>query len=216
MVGHNGVGKSTLLRVLTGQLAPLAGRVWRGGTPVAWLPQRTDVRTPISVRALVLLGRYRHKRWYAPWLAADFARAEAALARCGIAHLAARDFQTLSGGEQQLVWLAQLWVQDAPLCLLDEPTQQLDVYHRRRVFDLLADWVLREGRAVVVVTHDLANLAALPAALPARLLNLSPAPSANTADGAAADAPAAIGAETLTPATVGAALAALEGGPPHQ
>jgi iron complex transport system ATP-binding protein len=146
------------------------------------------------------LGRYRHKKWYEAWRTADFASADSALARCGVKHLAERDFRTLSGGEQQLVWLAQLWAQDAPVCLLDEPTQQLDVYHRRRVFDLLADWVLSERRTVVVVTHDLANLAALPLALPARLLNLSPT----------AGSPQI---EALTPATVGAALAALEAGP---
>lgn len=154
----------------------------------------------MPVRALVLMGRYRHKRWFDGWHPADYARADAALARCGVAHLAERDFTTLSGGEQQLVWLAQLWAQDAPLCLLDEPTQQLDVYHRRRVFDLLADWVLTEGRTVVVITHDLANLAALPSALSADLLNLSPA----------AGRPQLV---PLTPATVAAAQAVLEAGP---
>ena len=210
VVGHNGAGKSSLVRVLTGQLAPLAGRVTladdvvagASGQPatVAWLPQRNDVRTAVPVRELVLMGRYRHKRWFESWTPADYARADAALARCGVAHLAARDFATLSGGEQQLTWLAQLWAQDAPLCVLDEPTQQLDVYHRRRVFDLLADWVLIEGRTVVVVTHDLANLAALPAALPAALLNLSPASGPPRA-------------QALTPVTVAAALAVLEAGP---
>ena len=214
VVGHNGAGKSTLLRVLTGQLRPLAGRVMRAGKahsgttpsgPTAsaapvWLPQRTEVRTAVPVRALVLMGRYRHKRWFESWAPADYARADAALARCGVAHLAEREFTTLSGGEQQLVWLAQLWAQDASLCLLDEPTQQLDVYHRRRVFDLLADWVLAEGRTVVVVTHDLANLAALPAALPATLLNLSPP------DGILRVVP-------LTPAAVAAVQAGLEAGP---
>lgn len=209
VVGHNGAGKSTLVRVLTGQLRPLAGRVTLAGAPLppdpaargalAWLPQRTDVRIPVPVRALVLMGRYRHKRWFDAWAPADYARADAALARCGVAHLAAREFTTLSGGEQQLVWLAQLWAQDAPLYVLDEPTQQLDVYHRRRVFDLLADWVLTEGRAVVVVTHDLTNLATLPLRLPAHLLNLSPA----------------AGSPYLTPltaATVADAQAGLEAG----
>ncbi len=209
IVGHNGCGKSTLLRTLTGQLQPLGGQIWVSGRPLApnpaatgalaWLPQRTDVRFAVPVRELVLMGHFRRKHWYQPWQTADYARADAALQRCGVAHLHDRDFTTLSGGEQQLVWLAQLWMQDAPLCLLDEPTQQLDVYHRRRVFDLLTDWVLTEGRTIVCVTHDLANLAALPPQLPAALLNLSP-----TA-GCAQVVP-------LTPATVAAVLTELEGG----
>ncbi len=210
VVGHNGAGKSTLVRVLTGQLVPWAGRVLLAGAllpadpaasgTLAWLPQRTDVRTAVPVRALVLMGRYRHKRWFDAWAPADYARAAAALERCGVAHLAERDFTTLSGGEQQLVWLAQLWGQDAPLCVLDEPTQHLDVYHRRRVFNLLADWVLAEGRTIIVVTHDLANLAALPPGLPADLLNLSPA----------SGSPRVV---PLSPASVIAVQAELEAGP---
>jgi iron complex transport system ATP-binding protein len=209
VVGHNGCGKSTLLKALTGQLRPLAGQIWLNGEllptapaatgALAWLPQRTDVRFAIPVRELVLMGRFRRKHWYEPWQTPDYARADEALRRCGVAHLRQRDFMTLSGGEQQLVWLAQLWMQDTPLCLLDEPTQQLDVYHRRRVFDLLTDWVLAEQRTVICVTHDLANLAALSPALPALLLNLSPTRGL----------PQLV---PLTPATVAAALAELEQG----
>jgi iron complex transport system ATP-binding protein len=211
VVGHNGCGKSTLVRALTGQLRPLAGNIWLNGQPLpyapaatgelAWLPQRTDVRFAIRVRDLILMGHYRRKNWFEAWQTADYARADEALSRCGVSHLAARDFTSLSGGEQQLVWLAQLWMQDAPLCLLDEPTQQLDVYHRRRVFDLLTDWVLHEGRTVICVTHDLTNLIALPAELPATLLNLSPL------GGPARVVP-------LTPVTVKAALSELEQGVP--
>lgn len=209
VVGHNGAGKTTLLRVLTGQLAPLAGTLALNGQPLppdpastgllAWLPQRTDVRFSISVLDLVLQGRFRRKRWYEPWTAADHAQAAAALHQCGVAHLASRDFTTLSGGEQQLVWLAQLHTQDAPLCLLDEPTQQLDVYHRRRVFDLLASWVRQENRTVICITHDLANLTALSAACPASLLNLSPG----------SGPPCVV---PLTPESVAAAQAELEEG----
>lgn len=211
IVGHNGSGKTTLLRTLTGQLRPLAGQVLLHGRPLpadpaalgllAWLPQRTEVRFPVEVRALVLMGRFRHKRWFESWAAPDYACADEALASCGVAHLARREFTTLSGGEQQLVWLAQLRAQDAPLCLLDEPTQQLDVYHRRRVFDLLTQWVVQERRTVVCVTHDLTNLAALPPECPATLLNLS----------AADQGP--LCAVPLTAATVAAALASLERGP---
>ena len=87
----------------------------------------------------------------------------------GATHLANQDFRQLSGGEQQLVWLAQLSLQDAPLYLLDEPTQQLDVYHRRRIFSLLSTWVTNEGRTILCSTHDLDSLPEMPGFL----LNLS-------------------------------------------
>ncbi|WP_400193037.1 ABC transporter ATP-binding protein [Hymenobacter sp. B81] len=186
IVGHNGAGKTTLFRVLTGQL-PYQGRIELGGHDLrqlprraadgllAHLPQRNLVTFPVEVRELVVMGRFRHRRGllagYGP---ADYALADAALAQVGAAHLAHRDFPQLSGGEQQLVWLAQLLLQDAALWLLDEPTQQLDVYYRRRVFALLEDCVRRRGKTILCITHDLDQLPNLPG----YLLNLSaPHPS---------------------------------------
>ncbi len=99
----------------------------------------------------------------------DYALADAALVRVGVGHLALRDFTELSGGEQQLVWLAQLSLQDAQVYLLDEPTQQLDVYYRRQVFGLVHNWVTELGKTVLCSTHDLDNLPGLSG----YLLNLS-------------------------------------------
>lgn len=70
-----------------------------------------------------------------------------------MAHLAACDFTQLSGGEQQLMWLAQLSLQDAQVYLLDEPTQQLDVYYRRQIFGLVHDWATQQGKTVLCSTH---------------------------------------------------------------
>ncbi|WP_245882942.1 ABC transporter ATP-binding protein [Hymenobacter chitinivorans] len=180
IIGHNGCGKTTLFRALTGQI-PYQGTVHLAGHDLrqvrrpaatgllAHLPQRSSVGFPIEVRELVVMGRFRHHRFLSSYSKRDYELAEAALQRVGAAHLSRRDFTQLSGGEQQLVWLAQLALQDAGLYLLDEPTQQLDVYYRRRIFDLLHEWVAQAGKTILCITHDLDNLAALPG----YLLNLS-------------------------------------------
>jgi iron complex transport system ATP-binding protein len=180
VVGHNGSGKTTLFRVLTGQL-PYQGSIRLLGQEVrglhrpatagllGYLPQRGSIGFSIAVRELVVMGRYRHHGLLSAYAPADYALADAALARVGMAHLAARDFTQLSGGEQQLVWLAQLSLQDAQVYLLDEPTQQLDVYYRRQVFGLVHDWATQQGKTVLCSTHDLDNLPALSG----YLLNLS-------------------------------------------
>jgi len=181
ILGHNGAGKTTLLRVLTGQL-PYQGSVRLGGPEelrtlrgpalarrLGYLPQRGALEFGLPVRELVVMGRYRHQGLLGTYGPQDYARADAALGAVGIAHLAEQDFRQLSGGEQQLVWLAQLSLQEAPLYLLDEPTQQLDVYYRQRVFELLTAWVEIEKRTVLCTTHDLDSLPDLPGFL----LNLS-------------------------------------------
>ncbi|MBX0292591.1 ABC transporter ATP-binding protein [Hymenobacter sp. HSC-4F20] len=180
VVGHNGCGKTTLFRVLTGQI-PYQGTVQVQGQDLstlrqpaargllAHLPQRGSVEFSIPVRELVVMGRFRHHQFLGAYSTQDYALADAALARVGAAHLARQDFTLLSGGEQQLVWLAQLSLQDATLYLLDEPTQQLDVYYRRRVFDLLQSWVREQQKTILCITHDLDNLPSLAG----YLLNLS-------------------------------------------
>jgi len=168
VVGHNGSGKTTLFRAITGQL-PYEGSIQVLGREVretrraaaqqlGYLPQRGAVSFAISVRELVVMGRYRHHGLFSAYRPADYALADAALAALNISYLAAQDFTQLSGGEQQLVWLAQLSLQDASLYLLDEPTQQLDVYYRRQVFDTLQRWASEAGKTVVCSTHDLDNL----------------------------------------------------------
>ncbi|MBC6610464.1 ABC transporter ATP-binding protein [Hymenobacter sp. BT507] len=182
IIGHNGCGKTTLFRALTGRI-PYQGTIRVGGRDLrtvarpaaegllAYLPQRTTVGFPIAVRELVVMGRYRHHRFLGGYSATDYTLADSALQQVGAAHLATQDFTLLSGGEQQLVWLAQLSLQEATLYLLDEPTQQLDVYYRRRVFALQQQWVAEQGKTILCITHDLDNLTALPPG--GHLLNLS-------------------------------------------
>ncbi len=185
VVGHNGSGKSTLLKALTGQMAHggevrIGGqRVQSGQNPSAagllsFLAQKNHVNFSLPVRELVVMGSFRRKRFFQPYTPADYADAQRALEALQITHLADADYQHLSGGEQQMAWLAQLLVQNAGVILLDEPTQQLDVYNRKKVFDLMAGWVQEDQKTVLCVTHDIHNLFAMRG----YLLNLSsPAPA---------------------------------------
>ena len=169
IVGHNGTGKTTLFKAFTGSL-PYQGQILVRGQELkshahpaaagilAYLPQKNTVSFPIKVRDLVVMGLYRRKRFFEQYSEQDYVAVREIIARLQIDHLEDREFTELSGGEQQLVWLAQLMLQDATICLLDEPTQQLDIYHKKRVFNLLETWVHQDQKTVLCITHDLANL----------------------------------------------------------
>ncbi len=166
LAGRNGVGKTTLLQLANGLLAPAAGRVLLGDTPVRSLGRRAvarrialvpqDLHVPFPFRAgeLVLMGRAPHQPLVGLDSEADVARARTALARLGIEDLADRSVETLSGGERQLVLFARALVQDPGLLLLDEPTAFLDLKHRLEVLREVRRFVAA-GRGALVVSHDL-------------------------------------------------------------
>jgi len=163
LVGSNGAGKSTLLQAAAGLLPIAAGRLEvLGGPPgvaphrVAYLAQRSSVdwSFPVSVRRLVLGGRYAHLGWLSRPGPRDRMRVEAVLDRLGIADLAERRIQALSGGQQQRALLARALVQGADLLLLDEPLSAVDAASRA-VIEVVLDDLRDEGRTVVMATHDL-------------------------------------------------------------
>ncbi|GAA4340289.1 Fe(3+) dicitrate ABC transporter ATP-binding protein FecE [Pigmentiphaga soli] len=170
LIGPNGAGKSTLLRLLAGLLAPTAGTVSVGDTPLAalddagrarrigWLPQFPPDRLPLDLFDYVLLGRRPSLGSFGRAGPADAARVQAALAEFGLQALARRPWHSLSGGERQRAGLARLAAQDAPLWLLDEPTNHLDLKHQALLFRVLRREVA-QGRTVVAVLHDLAQAA---------------------------------------------------------
>jgi manganese/zinc/iron transport system ATP- binding protein len=168
LVGPNGAGKSTLLKTAAGLVPLRAGTVQRFGQPlgachhrVAYLPQRSaaDWRFPLSVRRLVMSGRYVHLGWLRRPGPQDHAIVQVALARLGLTALAERQVGQLSGGQQQRVLLARALAQEADLLLLDEPLNAVDAETRAVVEAVLADLRLR-GKSVVVATHDLGRLEA--------------------------------------------------------
>ncbi|MEU8521450.1 ABC transporter ATP-binding protein [Streptomyces sp. NBC_01216] len=167
LVGPNGSGKTTLLRCVYGTLRPTSGRVLLDGddlhalTPkararrVATVPQDGSAEFELTVREVVALGRSPHKRFWEGDTGDDRERAEAALARVGIAGLADRPFPTLSGGERQRALVARALVQAPALLVLDEPTNHLDIRYQLEVLALVRDL----GTTNLLALHDL-NLAA--------------------------------------------------------
>ncbi len=190
VVGPNGAGKSSLLRALAGLRRPRSGRIHRPG-PAAWLPPPGEVQTALDVLTVVTLGRASRRPWAPDLLPVDRDAARAALIEIGLADLADRPFDTLSSGQRQLALIARLTVQDAPVCLVDEPTALLDPVHSARVAAALSG-LAQQGRIVVIATHDLtlaaradrllllgaepAELAPQEALSPARLVQVFGAP----------------------------------------
>jgi iron complex transport system ATP-binding protein len=169
LIGPNGCGKSTLLRLCAGLLVPARGQVELDGSAagelhprerarrVALVPQYLPALPEVRVADFVLSGRYAHLARWNRVGAHDQARMLEALAACDAAEFAERGLGELSGGQRQRVLIARALVQEAPLVLIDEPTNALDPEHQIRVFELL-ELSRSRGSTVVVATHDL-NLA---------------------------------------------------------
>lgn len=175
ILGPNGAGKSTLLSMLSGQRAPRSGRVLVAGKPLpdwsasalarqrAVLPQETAVAFDFTVQEVVEMGRFPHRQHPSRH---ETRIVREAMESTGVAHLARRSVNTLSGGERARAHLAralaQIW---EPLpggatrwLLLDEPTAALDLAHQHQTMALVRRWAVEQGVGVVAVLHDL-NLA---------------------------------------------------------
>jgi manganese/zinc/iron transport system ATP- binding protein len=168
LVGPNGAGKSTLLKAVAGLLPVRSGEIRIFGNPVgachhrvAYLPQRGEIdwRFPISVRRLVLTGRYVHLGWLRRPGNGDWAIADAMLEQLGLTDLGERQIGQLSGGQQQRALLARALAQQADLLLLDEPLNAVDAETREVVARVL-DTLRCQGKTFVVATHDLGRLEA--------------------------------------------------------
>ncbi len=167
LVGPNGAGKSTLLKAAAGLLKIVSGTLSVYGNAatacdhrVAYLAQRGEIdwRFPVTLRKLVLTGRYAHLGWLRRPRAEDWAAADAAIARMGLSDLAERQIGDLSGGQQQRALLARALAQDADLLLLDEPLNAVDAATRDIVARTLQDLQLR-GKTALIATHDVDHLA---------------------------------------------------------
>jgi ABC-type Mn2+/Zn2+ transport system ATPase subunit len=155
ILGPNGGGKSTLLRVLLGELRPQHGRL-DVAAACSYVPQteRSRLDYPVSALDVALMGTLSRVRWWKPVGRRERSFALAALERVGLRALADSQFGELSGGQRQRVLVARALVQDAPILLLDEPFTGVDrpsAVLLEQLLDELAD----EGRGILVATHDL-------------------------------------------------------------
>ena len=166
MVGPNGAGKSTLLHLIIGMEDGHTGSLQVYGNPsnkyrhrVAIVPQRSSVdwRFPVTVKDVVMMGRYVHLGWLRYPKQEDRDRVDEALSTMGISDLADRQIGELSGGQQQRVMLSRALAHDADLPILDEPLNHVDIVTQELIFHTL-ERLSASGKTVIVSTHDLGVL----------------------------------------------------------
>ncbi len=169
--GPNGVGKTTLLKVMDGRSKPQHGTVTLDGKNlssfsapqlarrIAFVPQAARVDWPFTVREAVSLGRFPHRGWFAPPRPEDREAVDRSLLRCDLEDFGERLVTELSGGELQRVMIARALAQEPDILLLDEPVSHLDVKHQIATLELVRE-LADGGMAVAASLHDL-NLAGL-------------------------------------------------------
>jgi iron complex transport system ATP-binding protein len=157
VIGPNGSGKSSLVKAIAG-VAPCSGTLLFDGRPerpraVGYMPQDNGARTALTVLEAVLLGRLGQLGLHVS--ATDLDAAENVLQDVGMIQHARRDLATLSGGQRQLVFLAQALVAHPPMLLLDEPLSALDIRHQLEVMELVTRLTHKRGLTTIIVLHDL-------------------------------------------------------------
>jgi ABC-type Mn2+/Zn2+ transport system ATPase subunit len=155
VLGPNGGGKSTLFRVMLGDLAPSSGTLRvKGRCGLVPQTERSRLDYPVSALDVALMGTLSRLPWWRPPGRSDRRRALEALAAVGLGDIAGRRFGALSGGQRQRVLIARALVQDAELVLLDEPFSGVDEPSAAAIMALI-DRLASEGRGVMIATHDL-------------------------------------------------------------
>lgn len=167
IIGPNGSGKTTVLKLLSRVLKPEYGTIMLTGRNIATIPRKeiakvmavvpqgTSIAFPFTVREVVLMGRSPHLGRMQMERESDLRIADNAMALTDSLEIAERSIDELSGGERQRVIIARALSQEPKIMLLDEPTSYLDINHQVEIFDLIKRLNSEQGLTVIIVSHDL-------------------------------------------------------------
>lgn len=167
IIGANGIGKSTLLRTITGIQKPLSGTVLLNEKNIHELDALTLAQnlsvvlteklppSNLTVWELVALGRQPYTNWIGKLTDNDIAKVNEAMELTQIGHLASKKHYEISDGQLQIVLIARALAQDTPLIILDEPTTHLDLLHKVVLFKLLKKLTQETGKCILFSTHDI-------------------------------------------------------------
>ena len=169
VLGPNGSGKTTFLKMLGGWLPCFRGEVFLSGRPLTGMQRKAVARrigmvaveegnNSFTVAETIFMGRFAHLGRFARVEAEDKAKVAEAMRSVGIDDKRGRFMHQLSQGERQKVWVARALAQDVDVLLLDEPTSHLDVKNQSEVFSILENLCKGIGLAVIAILHDI-NLA---------------------------------------------------------
>ena len=167
LIGANGIGKSTLLRTITGIQKTISGTVLLNGSNIHELAALTLAQnlsvvlteklppSNLTVFELVALGRQPYTNWIGKLTDADIAKVNEAMELTQISHLASKKHFEISDGQLQKVLIARALAQDTPLIILDEPTTHLDLLHKVSLFKLLKKLTKETDKCILFSTHDI-------------------------------------------------------------
>ena len=166
LLGPNGCGKTTLLKIINGLLRPDSGKVYVDGNDVSRMrqtdmarlmghvPQTQRSSFPFTALDIVLTGRMPHISALSQPGPRDLEKARQAMDMVGASHLSSRPYTQISGGERQLVMIARALAQEPSFLLLDEPTSYLDFKNQHQVLKMISQ-IARDQKVTVVMTlHD--------------------------------------------------------------
>lgn len=160
IIGPNGGGKSTLLKLILGLLTPQTGKIDKKikNNLIGYVPQNTNLNIdfPITALEIVLMGHVSSKKRLFGYSKEDIACAMDSLAKVSMTDFANSKIGDLSGGQRQRVFIARALCSNPKIMLLDEPTASIDVKGQREIYDLLKE--LNKSICIVVVSHDISVL----------------------------------------------------------